>query len=128
MSNSWETAEKQLKDSWKTAERQLKDSWKTAERQLKDSWEIAERQLRDSWETAERQLRSWETAERAKKLKNSTLNESLYLFSNRKNQGGQQKGDVVHHVQGERYERKVLRNWVIVSGTVGNPELSQVHK
>ena len=36
-------------NSWETADRQLKDSWETAKRQLRDSWEIAERQLGDSW-------------------------------------------------------------------------------
>ena len=30
--------------------------------------------------------------------------------------------ELVHHVQGEHYQRKVLRVWVIVTGPVGNPE------
>ena len=33
---------------------------------------------------------------------------------------------VVHHVQGEHYQRNVLRVFVIVSGPVGNPESSSV--
>ena len=41
-------------------------------------------------------------------------------------QGGQQDEEhgVVHHVQVEHYDRKVLRVFLIVSGPVGIPESS----
>ena len=44
--------------------------------------------------------------------------------------GGQQEGEhgVVHHVQGEHYQRKVVRVFVIVNGPIGNPESSRVYK
>ena len=42
-----------------------------------------------------------------------TLNDPLYWL-NTKNPGGQQEGEhgVVHHVQGEQYQRKVLSSHV----------------
>ena len=51
-----------------------------------------------------------------------TQYDPLYLLSS----GGQQEGEHrwVQHVQGEHYEQKILRLFVIVSGPVGNPELS----
>ena len=34
---------------------------------------------------------------------------------------------VVHNIQGDHYQRNVLRVWVILSGPVGNPESSSVN-
>ena len=51
------------------------------------------------------------------------LNDPLLLLSTQKT-GGQQEEEhgVVDHVQGEHYQRNVLRVWVKVIGPVGNPE------
>ena len=44
--------------------------------------------------------------------------------------GRQQEGEhgIVHHAQGEHYQRKVLRVRVIVSGPDGNPKSFSVHR
>ena len=56
-----------------------------------------------------------------------TQYDPLYLLSTKKT-GGQQDGEhgSVQHVQGEHYQRNILRVFVIVSGPVGNPKSSSV--
>ena len=53
----------------------------------------------------------------------------LYQLSTKKTDG-QQEGEHggVQHVQIEHYQKNVLRVIVIVSGPVGNPESSLVHR
>ena len=58
-----------------------------------------------------------------------TQYDPLYQLSTKKT-GGQQEGEHgwVQHVQGEQYQRNVLRVFMIERGLVGDPELSLVHR